>query len=133
MIDPELIKEWYYAAHEEIKAITSAYAKNRCKFEMFESGNHYSTISVTITEPNGLNIVYRESGGSGFWNSVGSANFPATTFLEIMNTINKQIEDRWKSLEEHLERQKKATEDMDTILRKQISSWRLLGKDVKPP
>jgi hypothetical protein len=133
MISPQLIQEWYTAARSEIGTLNAEYSKSKCKVETFESGNHYSMISVKIDEASGLTISFRDQYNGGFWNSVGSANFSAVTFLEIVEKINGEIEKRWKFLEDYNAQQQKAALEMDTILRKQISSWRLLGKDVKPP
>lgn len=133
MIDKALIEEWYNAARSEFRQILDEYKKSNCKFEAFESGNHYSLISVRIDGECHLSISFRSGYGRGFFDYVGTAEFPSTVFLGIVTMVNGEIEKRWKFLEDYRAEQKKATEEMDSILRKQISSWRLLGKDVKPP
>lgn len=130
-VDRYLIKEWYEAANDEVVFLAREFSRSDCKFELFEQGNHYANVALKI-EANGLSITCRTAQG-GFWVAVGTSSFPATTFLEIVNVVNAQIQERWKFLEDYREKQRKAIEEMDSILRKQVSSWKLLGKDVKPP
>lgn len=131
MIDRILVKEWWVALHREWKLLGKLHQESNLPIEDFGWSNanhslllrrklHYGNMESTLEWTRGT-----------LEDVVDTPEFTAVEFLDLANQVHAFIARTWESYEKRVGERGQAIASINTVLRGQLSSWNLLGQNVK--